>query len=485
MLLVILGFFFSSSFAGAYAGEFYSLLNSMTGRGAALASDRADVRHLDMEDPKVLVAVKKMLANARPPQKIFIFDSLPMHMLQQFRSELLDLVVRRRGSGSGGNTGGGNSGGGNTGGGSSGGGGSGGGGGSSGGNGMLGKNNGGSGGGGSGGGGGGGGDGPGGIRSGKRRQLFKKMASSFDVTMLGEMNMNHDLTAGTLMGESEEEEEIGSGSGSRGRRSSVRKNKSPSTSLPSSPAAAGGRGRTASAATFSEMSSHLPSFDATHSFADVASAPSSPNASPRRKTRRMDSAATSSSSSSFRSPPREHPTHPRSVTPTQPLTPLTPPRGSLRQRSHHHHSSTFPTLSVAIRKKALRILCKANLATSDDLLLLVCDPHLDPDLRSEAVRMCGLHAAEYDTEPLRRKLDELCSLTSIGKIDDRLRAAAAVSLLRMTDWQHTNAHVVLYVHFFFFLILMVHCNFKKNFIFFFSFFCFVEYNTSTTRSRLV
>ena len=57
--------------------------------------------------------------------------------------------------------------------------------------------------------------------------------------------------------------------------------------------------------------------------------------------------------------------------------------------------------------------------------------------------MCGLYAAEYDTEPLRRKLDELCSLTSIGKIDDRLRAAAAVSLLRMTDWQHTNAHVVL------------------------------------------
>ena len=74
--------------------------------------------------------------------------------------------------------------------------------------------------------------------------------------------------------------------------------------------------------------------------------------------------------------------------------------------------------------------------------MLVCDPHLDLELRTEAVRMCGLY--HHDIAQIRRKLDELCSSSSTSKVGDLLRASAAISLLRITDWQHTNAHVVLY-----------------------------------------
>ena len=74
--------------------------------------------------------------------------------------------------------------------------------------------------------------------------------------------------------------------------------------------------------------------------------------------------------------------------------------------------------------------------------MLVCDPHLDLELRTEAVRMCGLY--HHDIVQIRRKLDELCSSSSTSKVGDLLRASAAISLLRITDWQHTNAHVVLY-----------------------------------------
>ncbi len=97
-------------------------------------------------------------------------------------------------------------------------------------------------------------------------------------------------------------------------------------------------------------------------------------------------------------------------------------------------------LSVAIRKKALQIMCRANLATNEDMLFLVCDPHLNSEMRVEAVRLCGVHC--MDTPQLRRKLEYLCDKDKPGY--ERLRVTAAISLLRITDWKHTRAHVSVY-----------------------------------------
>ena len=163
-------------------------------------------------------------------------------------------------------------------------------------------------------------------------------------------------------------------------------------------------------------------------------------------------------------------------------TTLSPPLKSTPSSLHVNNkiSQQHPKLSVAIRKKALRIMCKAKLCSSDDLLILICDPHLDPELRTEAVRMCGLYHLDFKKNgtQIKRKLNELLgktktsiittssknkkttSATSLlsnstkNKISDLLKASAAVSLLRITDWQHTNAHIVLYK--------MLHEQFENN-----------------------
>ena len=176
----------------------------------------------------------------------------------------------------------------------------------------------------------------------------------------------------------------------------------------------------------------------------ISSAPNSPAASARKRV------------NSFGNDSYVNKDERQAVSPTQQLRsqqrkrrinrkgPLSPP--ILSSPNHQENSGNYSSeLSVAIRKKALQIMCSAKLSTSDDLLMLVCDPHLDTELRTEAVRMCGLY--HYDIVQIRRKLNELCnsnSSTKRTKIDDCLRASAAVSLLRITDWQHTNAHIVLY-----------------------------------------
>ena len=64
----------------------------MTSRGSALSSERADVRAFDMADPKVLAVVHKTLKSGTPVQQIFIFNSLPVHSVKQFRSELFSIM---------------------------------------------------------------------------------------------------------------------------------------------------------------------------------------------------------------------------------------------------------------------------------------------------------------------------------------------------------------------------------------------------------
>ena len=336
----------------AYADEFYQLLHSMTGRGAVLLSERADVRHLCVTDPKVLGTVKTLLDSAAPAQKVFILESLPAHSLKPYRSTLLDLVVGRTGRR---------------------------------------------------------------VKNGRSTKKKFKKSSRSSLSIEFDDFTNKEVNGETM---------ATSPSRNCSRKVTM------ASSVPSSPST--------TLETTMNISSTPPRARSATSFHEFgyASAPNSPvTRSGRRK-----------STQSFDENSGDGLFVKSCVSPAQQL------RSQQRERQHKPKSpppyssptllKQIPGLSVAIRQKALRIMCASKITTSDDLLMLVCDPHLDPELRTEAVRMCGLY--HHDTVQIRRKLDELCSSVSKSKVSDQLRASAAVSLLRITDWQHTNAHVLLY-----------------------------------------
>jgi CRP-like cAMP-binding protein/ATP/ADP translocase len=407
----------------AYAGEFYQLLQSMTSRGAALSSERADVRAFDMADPKVLAAVYKTLKSGTPVQQIFIFDSLPAHSVKQFRSELYSLM-----------------------------------------RGHVSRSN------------------IGGVKPPLLKTKHSRLNSSFSsfdgIANTPSSSLSSSLSGG--MGEGVDEVQVSSAGSYREKggglyakeddrpihhtavpsplksdkryrrlrssqdlgRPSLRSRSRDVDRSPRMQARGGGDG----GREYEEEGEEENSDDVVLTNAAVAnyaaSAPNSPRGARSHSMSGLTDTLLSEVCDQILSSPK---VHRLPVSPSQ----LSRRRSNLSMNSGMRRpvieipaemAVLRPELGVAIRKKALQILCKAQLSSADDMLILVCDPHLNREVRTEAVRACGLF--KYDSPQLRRKLEELSGLEAPGFED--LRVSAAISLLRMTNWLHTKAHVAVY-----------------------------------------
>eukprot|EP00949_MAST-11_sp_MAST-11-sp1_P004515 g4515.t1 len=100
------------------------------------------------------------------------------------------------------------------------------------------------------------------------------------------------------------------------------------------------------------------------------------------------------------------------------------------------------SMYIAIRIKALQLACHAGIATANDILLLVCDPDLERQMKIEALKLCA--TLKMSNPPLLRKLEAIVSASIEKRVPRTIRVCAAIALLRITNWMHTKSHVLLH-----------------------------------------